>query len=100
MPNTQRTQYLTHPNFQKNNKNTKMFTKRVAVARKSTSPGSKSIIFVVPELMVAPVLVKTRVFDKFLKLFFLFTMFGVTRWDHFLKASKVRLRRRDGGCCS
>ena len=31
-PNTRRTQYLTHPEFQK----IKMFTKRVAVARKST----------------------------------------------------------------
>ena len=36
---------LDSPQFSKNNKNTKMFTKRVAVARKSTSPGSKCIIF-------------------------------------------------------
>ena len=49
----------------------------VAAAQKSTSPGSKCIIFSCPELMAAAVLVKTIVFDQVLIIFV--AVFGVTR---------------------
>ena len=44
-PNTWRTQYLTHPKIWKINKNTKMFTKWVAAARKSLLTIAFCIIF-------------------------------------------------------